>query len=123
MTAQKNKIKYSVSCHTVCETLMGRLSLSSFSLICPSKQVVSCVILQPLSFQFLLFHSSVLEPDLHLTGAAENRKDTGLMIRLFFWKGQGLISGGVYSQQLIDNGFITDDSVGIIPLIPPSQLI
>lgn len=48
-------------------TLKGPPSFTSFALIHPSEQVVRCVVLQPLSFQLLLFHSSVLEPDFHLS--------------------------------------------------------
>lgn len=40
----------------------------------PSEQVVLCVVLQSLSFQFLLFHSSVLEPDFHLSLKSRHHK-------------------------------------------------
>lgn len=50
-----------------------RLPFGSLCLICPSKEVVSRVVLHPLSLQLFLFHPSVLEPDFHLSSFATKR--------------------------------------------------
>lgn len=64
-------------CHTVCAWHWKiDCLLSSLSLIRLSEQAVSCAVLQSLCFHFLLFHSSVLEPDFHLSGSAKNRIQT-----------------------------------------------
>lgn len=51
------------------------LSFGPLSLVCPAKEVVTRVVLHPFSFQLLLFHPSVLEPDFHLSGFAKKEKE------------------------------------------------
>lgn len=43
------------------------LPFGSLCLVCPAQEVVSRVVLHPLSLQLFLFHPSVLEPDFHLS--------------------------------------------------------
>lgn len=50
-----------------------RLPFGSLCLVCPSQEVVSRVVLHPLSLQLFLFHPSVLEPDFHLSSIATKR--------------------------------------------------
>lgn len=72
---------------SLCMTLKERPPLTSFSFLRLSEQVVSCVVLQSLSTHFLLFHSSVLEPDFHLSGSAQNRIETWFIFYIccFCW--------------------------------------
>lgn len=73
--------------HSLCLNLKWRLVL----LLHPSsKLVVCCVILQHLFFQLLLFHPSVLEPDLHLPGPIKTKSR-----HVFLFVG-GELSWGVY---------------------------
>lgn len=70
------------------------LPFGSLCLICPSQEVVSRVVLHPLSLQLFLFHPSVLEPDFHLSNFATKRgngkkvrvKATNMVLYFFLFK-------------------------------------